>query len=94
MDTSSMYEKLLSLFRREVTDIGDDSHYYAKVFNEGIRLCYEDKQTYSPLVTAELMVAFEKYKQWKYRGQNDTSLLDLNLQLIERYKTKLQTSQL
>lgn len=93
MEFTSSLEMLLTLFRRGVKDIGDDSDYYSKSFNEGIRLCYEEKRggfhpSYS-IVTAELILAFERYKQWKCAERMDSSLADLSLQLIERYKSKV-----
>lgn len=81
-----MDEKLLTMFKRGVADIGDDSDYYAKAFNEGIRLWHEIKRTSSPIVIAELILAFERYKQW----ENANNKL-MSLRLAEKYESEIDS---
>ena len=75
-----MEEELLILFRKGVQTIADDEDYYSRAFNEGIRLCYEEKRTKHPIVTAELILAAERFKEW-----SGTTHPSLTKKLIERY---------
>lgn len=64
-----MYQHILNLFRRSVTKAVKtptvSNKYYENYFNQGIRLCHEIQHTKSPVVIAELLLAFEKCNEWE-----------------------------
>lgn len=55
---------LKNIFRTGVGIIDNDEDYYAKIFNEGIRLLDEIERHPNSLALAELLRAFEKYNEW------------------------------
>ena len=79
-----MEDDLLDLFRNGVKCIADDTDYYAISFNEGIRLCHEIKRSDTSIATAELLLMFERYKQW-----SAARFYDLSTQLTDRYSKNL-----
>ena len=65
---------LKNMFRHGVGVIADDDDYYARIFNEGIRLVCEIERTPNSVAIAKLLYAFEKYCEWNQQLFKETRL--------------------
>lgn len=68
MDPKSQ-RNLKNMFRTGVGLIADDSDYYAKIFNVGLRVLNEIDRNPTHVAYSELLHAFEKYCEWNKNEQ-------------------------